>query len=455
MRTRLFLQLPKEYAFLLPEYAKYFEGPRLLLKSLYGTDIAAKVWNQDLTDWLKNNTVVPFKQSQVDPSLFIYRHQEEYIYMVIYVDDSLYFGSSAEVEEKFTTAMAKRFKLELQGWSHWFLGTRLYRDNDGSYILDQENYIKHMLNRYCGKQSPWGLPPEQNTPAPIDYVYTTANRPSTDAEREEIENKFKGLSMASAVSSLLYAALNTRSDILWTTNKLAKSANNPGLADFNALLHLFGYLRKYPDYAIKFYQNVKESQVYKICEQNNLLPIPSIVGFTDASWQDCPDTGRSTCGFKIFVQGGIVDAQSTMPVPVALSSAEAEYMGACNLGAMLCHLRDLQYDLEFLGTDTYNVDGTTASIPSIILIDNQATVRMSKNYKVTSKNRHIARRWHFVRRGVEDKLFILKWIPGKDQLADECTKIQSSSKSFPHFSRTLIKVPEKVKGFRGSIVGNR
>ena len=43
MRTRLFLQLPKEYAYLLPEYAKYFEAPRLLLKSLYGTDIAAKV----------------------------------------------------------------------------------------------------------------------------------------------------------------------------------------------------------------------------------------------------------------------------------------------------------------------------------------------------------------------------------------------------------------------------
>ena len=52
MRTRLFLQLPKEYAFLLPEHSKYFERPRLLLKSLYGTHIAAKSWNQDLTEWM-------------------------------------------------------------------------------------------------------------------------------------------------------------------------------------------------------------------------------------------------------------------------------------------------------------------------------------------------------------------------------------------------------------------
>ena len=144
-----------------------------------------------------------------------------------------------------------------------------------------------------------------------------------------------------------------------------------------------------------------------------------------------------------------------MPVPVALSSAEAEYMGACNAGAMLCHLRDLQYDFKYLGTEEYDVDGKVASIPAIILVDNQATVKMSKNYKVTPKNRHIARRWHFVRRGVKDNLFSLRWVPGEDQLADDCTKTQVASKSFPHFSRTLIPIPNKVKGFRSNTVGNR
>ena len=177
--------------------------------------------------------------------------------------------------------------------------------------------------------------------------------------------------------------------------------------------------------------------------------------FSDTSWQDCLDTGRSTCGYKIFLQGGIVDAQSTMPIPVALSSAEAEYMGACNTGAMLCHLRDLVYDLEFLGSEEYDVEGSTTSIPSILLVDNQATIRMSKNYKVTSKNRHIARRWHFVRRGVKDKLFSLQWVPGQDQLADDCTKSQIAAKSFPHFSRTLIKIPDCVRGFRSNVIGNR
>ena len=180
MRTRLFLQLPKEYAFLLPEYSKYFERARLLLKSLYGTDIAAKSWNQDLTEWMTTKKTIPFKQSEVDPSLFVHRSGEDYIFVVIYVDDSIYFGSDDEIEKKFTTALSKRFKLELQGWSHYFLGTRLYRNAEGNYSLDQENYILHVLKRYCGKDSPWGLPPFQSTPAPIDYCYSKDNRPKDE-----------------------------------------------------------------------------------------------------------------------------------------------------------------------------------------------------------------------------------------------------------------------------------
>ena len=454
VKERIFLQLPSEYAELLPEYREYFKRPHLLAKSIYGLNIAAKAWNEDLTEWLVTNIEITFVQSDIDASLFIHRSGSEFIYLIVYVDDCLYFGSSKQLEEKFEKQMGERFKLETQGWSHWFLGTRLYREEDGSYMLDQGNYIKHILNRYCGKESQWGLPPMKNTPAPVDYIFSKTNRPDNDQEKEEIKKRFKGLSMASAVSSLLYAALNTRSDILWITNKLAKSSSNPGIKGFEALMHVFGYLWAFPDYGLKFYADPTESPVYDICKRNKIVPT-NIIGFSDSSWQDCPDSGRSTCGFKVFVQGGLVDAQSTMPIPVALSSVEAEYMGACYLGAMICHLRDLKYDFETLGTCKYKLDGSTDEVPSMLLIDNQATVRMSKNYKVTKKNRHVGRRWHFVRRGVKDELFSLVWVPAADQLADDCTKTQLASISKKHFERTLIKIPPKVKGHRSNVIGNR
>lgn len=133
------------------------------------------------------------------------------------------------------------------------------------------------------------------------------------------------------------------------------------------------------------------------------------------SWKDCPDTGRNISGLKIFVKGGLVYAQSTIPAPVALSSIEADYMGTCKLGAMVCHLRDLKYEFDKLGSDDYDMEGSTTSVPSILFIDSQAIVRMSKKYKVTGKNCHVGRRCYFVRCGVKDKLFSLNWIGLLDQ----------------------------------------
>ena len=46
-----------------------------------------------------------------------------------------------------------------------------------------------------------------------------------------------------------------------------------------------------------------------------------LMGFSGYSWQDCPDTGRSTGAYIIFYQGGPIDHGTHVPVPVPQSSA--------------------------------------------------------------------------------------------------------------------------------------
>ena len=62
-------------------------------------------------------------------------------------------------------------------------------------------------------------------------------------------------------------------------------------------------------------------------------------------------------------------------------------------------------------------------------------VAMSQNYKVTKKNRHIARRFHYVKQGVKTKDHEVEWIPNDNQLADEMTKTQEAHKSLPNKKR--------------------
>ena len=211
-------------------------------------------------------------------------------------------------------------------------------------------------------------------------------------------------------------------------------------------MHYFGYLRKYGDYGLLYPHKHEDTDVYKILQDHKISPT-KLVGFSDSSWQDCPDTGRSTGGYLIYYYGNLIDAHTSMPVPIAMSSAEAEYMSAYNLCMKLAHLRMLVYDIENMGSPNFDTDPET---PTVVLIDNQATVSMSKSKKVTSKNRHTRRREHYVRQGQERGEHNLNWLPAKFQLADIMTKTQDSKIYLPLFTKVFTKIPNCVEGTKSN-----
>ena len=115
--------------------------------------------------------------------------------------------------------------------------------------------------------------------------------------------------------------------------------------------------------------------------------------FSDSSWQDCPDTGRSTGAYIIFYQGGRIDHGTHVPGPVAQSSAESEYNAACTAGMYLPHFRMLIHEL--LNEDP---DMVPKESP-LIVSDSKSSMCMANNGKDTKHTRHIARRMHSVRNG--------------------------------------------------------
>ena len=78
-----------------------------------------------------------------------------------------------------------------------------------------------------------------------------------------------------------------------------------------------------------------------------------LMDFYDYSWQDFPDTGRSTGGYIIFYQGGPLDHGKNVPGPVDKSGAESEYNTACTAGMALVYFMMLIHDL--LNKDPYIV----------------------------------------------------------------------------------------------------
>ena len=115
--------------------------------------------------------------------------------------------------------------------------------------------------------------------------------------------------------------------------------------------------------------------------------------FSDSSWQDCPDTGRSTGAYNILYQGGPIDHGTHVQVPVAQSSAESEYNAACTTGMALKHFRMLIHELLNKDPDIFPEEAP------LIVLDGKSNMCMAKNGKDTKHTRHTARRMHFVRNG--------------------------------------------------------
>ena len=64
---------------------------------------------------------------------------------------------------------------------------------------------------------------------------------------------------------------------------------------------------------LKFFSNYKESAIFKTLLDNNIkIDEETIVTFTDSSWNDCIDTGRSTGGNCTIVQGGVHEHINSM-----------------------------------------------------------------------------------------------------------------------------------------------
>ena len=130
--------------------------------------------------------------------------------------------------------------------------------------------------------------------------------------------------------------------------QISKYTNVPGIVHYRVLLHLIGFIKGNPNKGIKFYQDVFKIHFYLVLSDNNIkVSRGSIIAFTDSSWNDCVNTGRSTGGYITMIQPGVVDYRSQIPVPVAISSGEAKYISAAVACMHASRIRMLVYDLKF------------------------------------------------------------------------------------------------------------
>ena len=269
---------------------------------------------------------------------------------------------------------------------------RVARDRgQGIMKLDQEHFIKEMLERYgmetCNKVRSPALPGE------------TLTKESCPTTSEDIE-AMREIPYRSLVGSLMYAAYVTRPDIANTVRGLGTVAHCPGEEHWLKAKRCLRYLAGTKELGLVYW--------HKDClEEQELL----LTGYVDADWAGDSDSGRSTSGYLFMVAGGVVAFASRLQKSVARSTMEAEYMALFEAAQMAIVLRDLLEHMQQKQKE-----------PTIIFEDNTACIALANTQGYTKRSRHVNIKYHFTKEQVQDGIISVLQIGTKEQLADGLTK---------------------------------
>ncbi|CAI7907292.1 unnamed protein product [Closterium sp. NIES-53] len=213
-----------------------------LLKSLYGIKQAPRLWKQYLHARL---TRIGFRQLPHDQGMYRLTKGDDYILLIVYVDDLLYIGSTDN-----------------------YLGLNI-QEEEGAIYLNAAKYADTIAKRFAL------TPTTISTP----YRYTAGNNkagsaPLKPAGIRDYQRK---------LGCLLFAAVTCRLDLSYSASQLATYLKKPEIdhmAELDRALHYF----------------VSTSTV-GLTYHKNETTTPKLIGYVDADHAGDSDNRRSRTGY--------------------------------------------------------------------------------------------------------------------------------------------------------------
>ncbi|CAI7850097.1 unnamed protein product, partial [Closterium sp. NIES-53] len=117
-----------------------------LKKAIYGLKQAPRAWYHKMEETLLAGG---FKKSECNRSLFLLQEKEQFLMLLVYVDDILLFSESATMIERVEEMLEMQFKCSKMGDVKYYLGMHVEKDLDkGVLRLHQRKYCEGLAEKY-------------------------------------------------------------------------------------------------------------------------------------------------------------------------------------------------------------------------------------------------------------------------------------------------------------------
>lgn len=380
---RLDQEVARVLVWLKPEYAEFLNDDGTMVveitKALYGCIESAKLWYDELTEFLES---LEFTKNPYEPCLFSkFLPDGERFDLLVYVDDLLMVCAVIIHLETFVERLTEKYKdvTVNKEKKQEYLGMVLNFSTLGEVSIEMNLYVENILRDY-------GIESSAATPAESFLFTLRPNSHPLDSERTA--------SFHSGVMRLMFLAKRVRVDILTAVVYLASRVQSPTEDDWKKFIRVLKYLYGTKDLSLRL-------------SPDSVLAVRAYIDASFAVHEDM----RGHTGAVITLGCGTIFARSVKQKLVSKSSTEAELIALSDALGQVIWTRNL---LEALG---YQME------PATVLQDNLSTVAMINNGAPTSsRTRHIHIRFFFAKDRVDQREIKIEYCPTEDMWADLFTK---------------------------------
>ncbi|GBM79268.1 Retrovirus-related Pol polyprotein from transposon TNT 1-94 [Araneus ventricosus] len=354
-----------------------------LNKSIYGLHQSGRNWFLEI-----HNVLVNLKFRKIEWTNCIYTFNDSVV-LLIYVDDIVVFAANESLIFSIVDKLRQHFDIKILGQTRKLLGVE-FEQKAETLLIHQHDYI----NKICLAYKKYNYP-TTSLPIAVGTVLSKQQCPKMDKEIS-IMSKFPYRIL---LGCLAFLAARTRPDICYAVNILSQFQSNPGIVHWNTLLKLLGYVSQTSNYKLNI-SNIKDI---------------NLECFSDADFAASRDDRISMGGLILFAGKSPIVWRTFKQKCVSLSTLEAEYVSLTEAAKELVWILRILKELRDLGILKLNFEGH-------LLCDNQAAINFSRSSIENHRTKHIDIKYHFVRNLILEKLFTLKYVNTKSNLADLFTK---------------------------------
>ncbi|XP_071695852.1 uncharacterized mitochondrial protein AtMg00810-like [Rutidosis leptorrhynchoides] len=223
------------------------------------SETAPRAWFQRFASYAQR---VGFQHSRCDTSLFICKQDTDTTYLLLYVDDIILTASSTTLLQRVITSLHQEFSMTDLGPLHYFLGISVTRTSSGMF-LSQKKYASEIIERadMVGCNS-------SRIPIDINTKLTASGPPAKDP------------TLYRSLAGVLQYLTFTRPDISYAVQQICLFMYDPREPHMAALRQIIRYVQGTLDLGLQLYAS----------------STASLIAYSDADWEGCPTTRRSTSG---------------------------------------------------------------------------------------------------------------------------------------------------------------